>query len=221
MSRLIRVLIVLVLLAGVLQWLVPKWAAGEIASQVARYDHSQRPVVSLTAIPFWELATGRFEDLYVDASNVNAGPLKVQSARLNWANGQISVPDLIKGRFAIVRPGHVDVRIRIDGAALAAVLAQHSPVQNAEVTITPQNVRIRGRILLGGVYLPLDATGTLVVSSDRRHLIFHPTVIDGINLPMMTDIEILDLTKLQLPVPLVITSVVLEQDHVVVTAKTP
>ncbi|MHB1611319.1 MAG: DUF2993 domain-containing protein, partial [Sulfobacillus sp.] len=87
--------------------------------------------------------------------------------------------------------------------------------------IDPTGLTIGGKVLLGGVYVPLNTRGTLVVSSDRKSIIFHPTSIDGIQLPMVTDIEIFNVNAIKLPVNLVIQSVTLQKGSMEVKAQTP
>lgn len=221
MSRLIQFLVGIVILVAIMQWAVPRWAANQISRQIALRDHGAPTHVAVTAIPFWELASGQFQDIYINAKKVAAGPMTISSARMNWANGQLSVASLLKGQVKVVKTGRLSVTIQIDGAALSRFLAQEGKIRNAHVTITPNGVRIQGSMFLGGVSVPLDTTGNLIVSQDKKHLIFHPTSIDGINLPMMTDIEILNLNTMTLPVPMVIRSVQLKPDLIVVNAGTP
>lgn len=221
MSWVIRILLGVVVLIGALQWTVPQWIGGQISHRIASLDNGSPPHVAVTAMPFWELASGRFQDIYVRATNVTAGPMQIASAQLNWQNGQVGVAALMGGHLAIRKTGKIDIRIRLNEQALANFLATQGKMQHPQVTITPKNVQIKGRMLLGGVYVPMNTTGTLVVSNDRQKLIFHPTVIDGINLPMLTDIQLLDIKTLNLPVPMVIQSVTLHSHYIVVKAGTP
>ncbi|MDA8193963.1 MAG: LmeA family phospholipid-binding protein [Thermaerobacter sp.] len=221
MSRVVRLLVALVMMVGILQWVVPQWAAAQISRRVAALDQGKRPQVTLAAIPFWELASGRFQDLFMKSQAIRLGPIEVASAQLNWQNGQVAVASLMKGRLAIVKSGRVSMSIRLNGQALADFLAKQGKIQNTRVTVTTRDVRIQGRMTLAGVDVPVDTTGTILISADRSRLIFHPTVIDGINLPMMTDVQILDLSTLNLPLPLAIRSVVLAPDSIVVNAGTP
>lgn len=221
MSRMVQMMIVLLLAVVGLQWYIPRWVANQAATQIMALDHGRRPEVTITAIPFWYLFSGGFQDVYVNAKNVPLGPLTISDATVNWQNGRVGVNALLKHRLVIARPGHMTVIITVDQVALARFLAQEGKFQNPTVHIDPAGISIGGRVLLGGVYIPLDTRGTLVVSSDKKSLIFHPTSIDGINLPMVTDIEIFNVNAIKLPVELEIQSVTLKQGSMEVKAETP
>ena len=221
MNRMVQVMIVLLLAVVGLQWYVPRWIATQAATQIMTLDHGERPVITITAIPFWYLFSGGFQDVYVNAKNVPMGPLTIADTTVNWQNGAVGVTPLLKHRLVITRPGHMAVIITVDQVALAHFLAQEGKFQNPTVHIDPTGISIGGRVLLGGVYVPLDTRGTLVVSSDKKSLIFHPTSIDGIQLPMVTDIEIFNVNSIKLPVELEIQSVTLQQGSMEVKAKTP
>lgn len=221
MSRVIKVLVVAVLLLAGLQWYVPRWVSGQMATKISAFDHGPKPTVSLVAIPFWYLLQGRFQDLYVNAQQVKVGPVELQSIQLDWQNGGLSTKALIAQHLKVTRAGKVSLTITVDEAALATFLAQQGKFQNPTVHITKAGVAITGRVLLGGVYIPLDTKGNLVVSKDKKTLIFHPTSIDGVHLPVVTDVQIFSVDSLKLPVPMVIQSVVLVPGAIVVKAGTP
>jgi hypothetical protein len=221
MNRVIQVLVLAVLALVGLQWYVPRWVSSKVATQIMALDHGTRPQVEVTAIPFWYLLQGTFQDLYVNAQHVAVGPLTVADAQLNWEQGGLSVQALLHHRLSITRRGHMTVSITVDEAALAKFLAQQGKFQNPTVGIDPTGLTIGGKVLLGGVYVPLNTRGTLVVSSDRKSIIFHPTSIDGIQLPMVTDIEIFNVNAIKLPVNLVIQSVTLQKGSMEVKAQTP
>lgn len=219
MNRLLTIAIALVAGVALLQWGVPQWTASYLATQAKTIDHGVKPQVAITAIPFWELAQGKFQDIYVKAKNVPLGPITSSETIINWQDGQVSVSNLLKRhRLVITHRGHIAVTIMIDGPAIASVLAKDGPIKNPHVTITPKALNVSGKVLLSGVYLPLTATGTLSVSSNRQQIIFHPTSVDGINLPLMTNVVILDLSKQKLPMPMVIHKVTLLKGSVRIEA---
>lgn len=221
MSRTIQVLVVAVLLLAGLQWFLPRWVANQMAAQIAVFDHGPKPNVALTAIPFWYLLEGNFQDLYVSAHQVTVGPVELASVQVDWQNGGLSTSALTHQQLKVTRVGKVALTITVDETALAKFLAQQGKFQNPTVHIQPSGVAITGRVLLGGVYIPLDTQGNLVVSPDKKSLIFHPTSIDGVHLPVVTDVQIFNVNSLKLPVPMVIHSVILVPGAVIVKAGTP
>lgn len=221
MSRLIRGLVIIVMLVGALQWAVPWFIARDLASELAHYDHGPKPAVVINAIPFWQLASGKFQDISVSAKSATVGPLAVSRADISWSNGQVSVAQLTRGHLKVEQEGQVRIQIQLDEKALSALLKKQGQVKDPEVTVKPGGVGIKGRLLLGGTYLPLNTQGTLVVSSDHKSLIFHPKSIDGLNLPLMTDMEIFSMDKLKLPLPMEIQHVAMRPGALVIFAGTP
>ncbi len=221
MSGTIKVLVVAILLLAGLQWYVPRWVSNQMATQIAAFDHGPKPSVFVTAIPFWGLLQGRFQDLYVNARQVNLGPVALQSVQVDWQNGGLSPKALTADKIKVTRVGKVLLTITVDEAALATFLAHQGKFQNPTVHIARTGIAITGRVLLGGVYIPLDTQGSLIVSKDKKALIFHPTSIDGVQLPVVTDVEIFNVNSLKLPVPMAIQSVRLVPGAIVVKAGTP
>ncbi|WP_053960560.1 LmeA family phospholipid-binding protein [Sulfobacillus thermosulfidooxidans] len=221
MSRFIVVLAGAVVLLGALQWTIPKWAAAQVADRVASQDGGIKPQVDIAALPFWIMAQGQFQDMYINVHNVHVDGLTLSQAVINWQNGKVSLPALSHNRLVIEKAGHVNVRIVFDGPALSAFLAGQSPIQNPQVTITNNLMTIEGRLLLGQLSVPLNAQGTLSVSPDKKAIIFHPTRVDGIQLPVLTDLQIFQIDSLNLPVAMVIQSVALRNNELIVEASTP
>ncbi len=217
MSRAIQGLVVLVLVIGLLQWFAPRWAGGLLARELAHYDHGPKPSVAVSAVPFWEMASGRFQDIYVNAREAELGSLVIQQLTLNWQNGGVALGPLEKGHLVVKEPGRLTLRIVLRDSALSAFLAKKGTLSNPRVVISPTGVQLKGRILLGQSYVPLDTSGPLVESSDHRQLIFHPTNIDGLQLPVLTDIQLLNLSTMKLPMALTIQKVQLEQHQLAVT----
>ncbi len=217
MSRAIQGLVVIVLVIGLLQWFVPRWAGSLLARELGHYDHGPKPTVAVSAVPFWELAGGRFQDIYVSAREAELGSLVIQQLRLNWQNGGVALGSLEKGHLVVKEPGHLTLSIVLKDSALSAFLAKKGTLSNPRVVISPQGVELKGRILLGQSYVPLDTSGPLVESANHRQLIFHPTNIDGLKLPVLTDIQLLNLSTMKLPLALTIQNVHLERHQLAVT----
>lgn len=217
MNRLIQTLVVLVLVVGLLQWFVPRWAGSLLANQLDRYDHGPPPVVQVAAVPFWELGGGRFQDVFIDAKKASIGGLNIQQVLFNWSNGGISLASLVKRHVKVTSPGTLKMSIVLTAAALSQFLAKQGSLLDPQVSISPAGVSLKGRLLLGGSYIPLDTHGALVESSDHQALVFHPTSIDGLHLPVLTDIQLLNLTTMKLPMALTIEGVHLKNNQATVT----
>ncbi len=219
MSRLIKGLVALVVVVGLLQWFVPRWAGSLLAKELGRYDHGPKPQVAVSAVPFWELLGGHFQDIYINAYDLELGSsLTVSHAKLNWANGAIALGSLEKGHLTVTQPGHATMSILVTASELSTFLAHQGTLSKPQVSITPKSVALNGRLLLSGAYVPLDTKGKLSVSGNRQQLIFHPTSIDGLTLPVLTDIQLVNLATLKaLPMALHIEQVKLEAGRMLLT----
>lgn len=217
MSRLVPVLIAIILAVGALQWGVPRLAASLVARQLARVDHGPKPAVAIEAVPFWELFSGHFSDVTVTARNADLKSLTIRRIHLTWTNGQVSLSSLKSGQVSVARPGRLTMTAVITGPALSQFLAKEGSISHPEVVIKPSGVALKGQIALGGAEVPLDTQGSLVESSNHQALVFHPTSIDGLNLPVLTDVQLFNLTRLKMPVHLSIHKVQLESNQLVLT----
>lgn len=219
MSRLIKVLVALVIVVGLLQWFVPRWAGSLLAKELGHYDHGPKPEVAVSAVPFWTLLGGHFQDIYINADDLALGSsLTVLRARLTWHNGAVSVGSLEQGHLKVTQAGHATMRIVMTAGELSQFLAHEGTISQPKVRVSPTGVGVAGRLLLGGSYVPLDTKGSLTVSKSRQQLIFHPTSIDGLTLPVLTDIQLLNLATMKaLPMSLHIESVQLLNQQLAVT----
>ncbi|MCY0879222.1 MAG: LmeA family phospholipid-binding protein [Firmicutes bacterium] len=217
MSRAIQALVVLAVLAGILQWFVPRWTARALASAMARYVGGRPPSVTLTAVPFWELASGRFQELVVGMHSATLDGLSVHAARLVWSDGAVSVRALTHGRVVITRPGHLTVSVSLTDANLSALLTREQALSDPSVSVTQGAIALRGRLNLGHEVVPLDAVGALSESANHETLIYHPEEIDGLRVPLLTNVSLVNLKSLPLPVPLYIEQVTLSPGQLELT----
>ncbi len=218
MSRLIGWLIVLVLVAGGLQWFAPRWAGDALAQELKRFDHGPKPAVVIQARPFWELFRGRFNDLTIAANNAQVRSLVVRHVYLNWTHGGISISSLEKGRIKVSHPGRVRMRIVLTGSELSSFLAKQGSIIRPQVIIQPSGVSLKGEISLGGSAVPLNTEGKLTVSPNHEALIFHPSRIDGLAIPVLTKVQLLNLSAMKLPISMGIDAVKLGVGEVALTA---
>ncbi len=217
MSRITQVLIGLVLLAGVAQWLVPRWAAGLLAHELSRLDHGPKPRVAVEAMPFWELFQGRFQDVTINLKDATVHSFQIGRLYLNWAHGQVALGPLEKGQLKVGKPGHLIMTVVLTGPALSKFIAKEGSIGHPRVVITPSGVGLQGQVKLGNATVPLNTHGSLAESKNHQALIFHPTSIDGIELPAVTDVVLVNLKTLNLPMPLAIQHVRLQPNQLALT----
>lgn len=223
MSWIIRLLMVLVVVAGLSQAVVPNWLGSELAHQLQKVSGpGSRDQVTVTAVPFWMLANGQFQDLHIQVRNWTAGPLPVAALDVNWQDGGVNTQDLVTQKALVVaRAGRMEAVLKVDGPGLEKFLARSGRISHPRVTVGSQYLTVAGRVSLNGLSGPINTQGTLSVAPNRRQLIFRPRSVDGLGLPFPANFVVFDVNQLNLPVALEITAVKLEPPYVVVWAKTP
>lgn len=215
MSRVLKGLIVLVVVVGVLQWFVPRWVGGFLAGQLGHYDRGPKPQVAVNAFPFWELAQGQFQNVHIQASDASFGHYTVQHATLNWSNGGVALAALKDGKLRVTKPGTLHLTLVLSGAELTSFLQHQGTLIHPQVTVVPSGVEVTGTLNLGGTSVPLDTSGSLSVSANHQAVIFHPQNIDGLSLPVPTNLQLVDVKALNLPMALSIESVQLGHNQLI------
>lgn len=223
MSRLLWLIGVLAALAAGGQAVVPPLVDQALARSITPLTGpASVNQVQVTAVPFWTLAAGRFQDLTVTGRGWQAGPLKLSSVGVDWQDGAVNVADLLRRRQLVPSSeGHMRVRIAVDGPALAHLLEKSGRVTDVVVNVRRDYVELSGTVRLNGLSGRVTAEGTLDVSPNKRQILFHPTQVDGVGLPFRTSLPIFSLDQVELPVTLELTSVRLSPPDVVVEAATP
>jgi hypothetical protein len=221
MSRLVLGLAGLVVAVGGLQWAVPRWTAQLLAQQLARVDGGAKPQIAIDAIPFWELAWGRFQDMYLRATDVQAGPVSLSEVQVNWENGQVNVRDLFHGRLAVQKSGQLAVRVAVSAHALDRVLQSAHTFMHPHVTIGRRTITIAGAVRVHKMTVPLVARGRLEISPNHQAVLFRPFEVDGLALPVVASVQLFSLQQLALPVALSIQRIRLAAPAMIVNAQTP
>ncbi len=221
MSRFIKILLAVIVVAVGLQWYAPQYVASRAATAIAKVDGGVTPHVELTALPFWMLLQGKFQQAHLNVHGVSVEGMRIDTATLNWDNGQISVDALSHDKLDIVKAGQMTGTVVLGARALSAFLERQGAVTNPVVTMAAGVMTIKGQFVLGGVNLPLDAQGTLSIASGKQAIILHPTSVDGIDLPVLTNMEIFQVSSLHLPVTLQIDSIHMANNQLVIKAGTP
>jgi hypothetical protein len=221
-----RLLWLLALLAAVIaagQVAVPGLVGQSLGRALARVTGpGSRDRVEVVAVPFWMLAEGRFQALSWQVTGWHVGPLTVRTVHVDWSDGGINVPDLVRDRsLVITNLGRMSIRMAVDGPALARLLAASGRIHHPVVTVGSRDITLAGDVSLNGLNGHVTARGTLAVSPDGRRILFRPVSVDGIGLPFPAEFVVFDVSRLNVPVPLVIRALRLEPPSVVVWLETP
>lgn len=223
----LRIALVVILVAVLGQVLVPPVVAGRAAAALHSVTGAgSTDQVTVTAVPFWTLASGQTQDVrvLVDRATVQVDgqPLGIAQMTLNWQDGQVAVGALLRqGRLVAARPGRVHLTLRLDGPAVARFLDATGRVHGAVVTVGTRQVTLAGQVALGSLRGHVSTQGRLAISASGQELLFVPQVVDGLSLPLAASLPLLDLASLSLPLPMHLTSVSLAPPDIVVQAASP
>lgn len=222
MSRAIRVWLWILGLTVLAQVVVPNAAAQALGGRLQQMTGAQGDAVSLTAIPFWILWQGQFQDVTMQARQWPLGSLLVSSIQVNWQNGGVNVADLLDHQTLVVtRAGQMDVTLKMDGPALAQFLRRDGRIKNPHVTIASDALTLSGTLQLQGFSGQITTRGRLAVSKDQRQILFQPSSVDGFGLPFPANIVIFNVDQMNLPLRVRITAVNLKPPFVVMRAVAP
>ena len=201
MNRAIARLIVLVLVLFGLQSAVPQWVDQAAGSQLHRYFQVAGPTVEVTAIPFWEIASGKFQEVLVSLHRVKIRGLMISKATLDWQNGRVAFGEGGSRRLTVLSPGKIQIGLGISAGGIASELDHSGVIRQSQVEISRGQMGVAGVVRLDGRSLRLAVLGPLSVAPNHQALVFRPQAIDGLKLPGQSQILIFDLARLNLPLP--------------------
>jgi hypothetical protein len=213
-NRLIAWSVAAVIGLGIGQSMVPEWAADAIARAIAARDGGVRPAVTVVALPFWQLASGAFQEVRLVFPALRVDGMQVRAARLIWRDGAVKLGGLRQGHIEIARRGTLTVAFAVTGEALARFLGNTAGLRDADVRVDPSGLRVAGRVRLHGATVPLVAEGRLELGDAGQAVFFRALRIDGVRLPFPTVMRVLNLPRLHLSVPLRLTTMVLGHNQI-------
>jgi hypothetical protein len=184
---------------------------------MAPYEGGRPPAVTVTAVPFWELASGHFQDLAVRMHSVTVNGLDIAAVQLHWFDGGLNLAALAKGRVVVTRPGRFMMTVELTNHNLSSLLLREKAFTDPTVTVTSGGIDVQGSLTLGHEVVPLNAVGAITESPNHEALFYHPERIDGLRLPLLTNVQLLNLDSVTLPLPLYIQRVALTPGQLVLT----
>jgi hypothetical protein len=203
-NRLIGWLIVLVLMLFGLQWLVPQWVGGAAADWLATRLEAPKPTVEVSAVPFWQLASGRFQLLVIDAHDVKIKGVDIEGVKLSWVDGQVAL-DGHGQPVRVVKVGRLSGAVILSQQDLARLVDREGLLQDSVVHIERGTMRVAGQLSLVGHRMPLRVDGRLSIENGGEALWFTPQQLDGAAVPLTTTIHVLNLAQLKLPLAVRLT----------------
>lgn len=214
MNRLLTWSALAVLVLGWGQSVVPGWVAQKAARALQARDGGVRPTIEVAATPFWLLAAGKFQAVRLSAKTLPLDGLTVRGAHLVWMDGAVNLAALRRGRLTMERRGAMTIGFTVTARALAGFLGKRARLDDPTVHVNPFGVRVSGRVRLGGTWIPVVVEGSLMLAGGGEAVVFSPRRIDGARLPVPTAMDVFNLRRAALPVPLKFTRMVLGQDWI-------
>jgi hypothetical protein len=129
------------------------------ASQLQKnLDLDDKPKVHVQGIPFLtQVVNGVYDDVHVQASDLDAGDLDGISVDLRLHGIHLGVSDALSQNLDEVPIDHVDGTVRVPLASLAAA----SGVDGLTLTGDGDQVELRASVSVAGKTLDVDATGSV------------------------------------------------------------
>ncbi len=204
MNRLLAWAICLVVMVFGLQWMVPRWVGGAAAEWLGREWKSPKPLVEVSALPFWQLASGRFQVLFVRGRNAEVHGVVVRAFHLTWLHGQIGL-DQQGQPVRVKQVGALTGEVEVSLAELAHLLVQRGMMEHSTVSLEDGVLQIAGTLRVGGHSLGLTVRGPLRLAHHGASVVFSPEQLDGAKWPLTTTIIVFSLSELHLPIALELT----------------
>ena len=204
MNRLLGWLIVFVVMVFGLQWLVPGWIGGASADWLGKAMKGPRPTIEVSAIPFWELASGKFQWVVIRGHDASFSGVVVKSFGLDWQDGQIGLGN--HGQpIRVIRVGHLKGHVNISAEEIARLVDERAILQHSTVSLASGAMTIAGVLALDGRRVHLAVRGPLVIADGGESVTFRPQELNQAKWPLTTTITVLKVSQLKLPVRLALT----------------
>ena len=172
-------------------------------------------MVQVTAIPFWQMASGRFQAMELRAHNVRVAGVLVDAISVRWTKGQIRLTRRSPFGFRVVRAGTVTGSVVMGGSALAGLFDQTGIMQGTRVRIANRELAVSGVLRLDGRRLPVDVRGGLrLVPGQGGRVLFYPRSVNGRQLPGTVMLSLFAMSQMRLPMALRMVSLSLVHNRI-------
>lgn len=154
-------------------------AADRVAAAALTQSLGGEARVTVTALPFWQLARGRFQHLTVTAQNLRTGTLDIRALRADWRDGSVRMAALRAGRPMAdwLGGGRLTVHLTLTPRALLDALPPTGALRITRLGLRPPGAWVDGRVALGELHLEFRALGTLRVIDGGDVLVFRVTTL--------------------------------------------
>lgn len=189
-----------------LQVAVPRVAASMAERLAGQVVQGPRPRIEITALPFWQLAVGRFQQLSAQGHDLRWHGIEASAFRLSWSDGQIT-PKSSKSGWNVARWGRIQGSLAIAPKTLAEIIDRSGLVSQSRVVLHARTISVTGTVHLGGKAVSLSTQGPLTLGAGGTTVTFHPKLVGLVAIPVTTSITVFNLSELRLPVALRIVSI--------------
>ncbi len=199
------------------QWWFPVQADRAIQLRLMRWMAGPPPTVQVTAIPFWQMASGRFQSIAMRAHQVRVAGVSMQAIDVRWTDGQVALRRRSSYGLCVLRAGTIAGSVVVGSSALAALFNQTGFIESTRVNIAHRQLVVRGVVRLDGRRLPIDVSGRLMFTRGRGgRVVFYPRSVNGRALPGPMSMNLFIMSQWRLPLPLRIVGLRLGQNRITV-----
>jgi len=219
LRRLLALCLALLTVGAALQG-VTALAVGTVVAGAVEQQLGGHVTARISALPFWQLAAGRFEHLTVAGQNLRSGDLAIAQMRAEWAHGRVDMAALEAGRPIAdwLSGGRLTVTLVLGASALRRAAPHRGTLSVTAIRLEPPDVRVTGRLRFDGLDLPFRATGRPDVVDGGDVLVFLVTVVNAGPIVLRSALgqPVVDLRRTPLSGVLWITGARVHRDGVVV-----
>ena len=201
--------LILIILVGLSQLLLPPIAEKTLESRLAAALKTDRITAQVSGIPALFLLFGHIGHVDLSAEDAMLG--EVRAARVVLSGDGVNMPldRLTQGEFVVTRADRLRIDARVTAEDLADFLQRKvDKVQNVTVEITPELVLMNGQAKIFGQMADIHIEGKVL--EENNSLWFRMTRLDIKNALLgraltgnfFGDIELVDFQRLHLPVEL-------------------
>lgn len=232
-AALIVVLIVLALAAGAAQLYLPPLVEARLEGALAQALQVDSGVEArLTAMPAVRLLWGHVDQVHITAEGAHLDGLRVDKVLIQGNRVRIDAPELRRtGRLAVLDADRLDVSFQVSEDDLDRFVKEYARGMPAEfeTELADGSLQLHGELAFFGRTFPLTVEGSLeLVSSTRIDFVPSRIVVDTMQVPqfvlegaMQVDELRVGLDVARFPVPLEVSSVVLQPGWLTVEARSP
>lgn len=215
---------IIILLLLFSQFLVPAAISDVAAGAIKTLARAEKVEVEVKKFPAVLMLGGQFDEINIKAAGVQTERIVFDAIDLYVKQANLDMMALVRTRTLTMQAaGDIAIKGILSEAQLASTINKTvKGAKNAEVKISPDKVKVKSTISLGGIInAAIALEGKFIVVNDKivfttEHFNIDNGIIGKLGGSIFTDLVLVDLK--QLPFDVVVKDIVLEEGRAVVYA---